>query len=121
MYAADPGRLARRAYTYSPILVIAGIMVVAVSDELALAHPDGHVSTAAALTLLGGPILFLIGTAVAMWAIWRRVAWGRLACCVILAAGWLVAPWTTPLILSLASTAVLMAVGVWESLRSRVT
>lgn len=121
MHAAEPGRLARRAYTYSPILVIAGVMVVAVSDELALAHPDGHVSTAAALTLLGGPILFLLGTAVAIWTIWGRIAWGRLVCCAVLAVGWLVVPWTTPLILSLASTVVLMAVGVWESLRSRVT
>ncbi|MGA0546273.1 low temperature requirement protein A [Brevundimonas sp. VNH65] len=119
MHAADPGRLARKAYTYSPILVIAGIIVVAVSDELVLAHPGGHVSTAAALTLLGGPILFLLGTAVASWAIWNTVAWTRLAGCIVLAAGWLLLPWATPLILSLASTAVLMAIGVWESLRSQ--
>ena len=116
-HSPDPGRLARRAYTYSPILVIAGIIVVAVSDELVLAHPGGHVSTPAALTLLGGPILFLLGTAVANWAIWHRLAWSRLMGCVVLAAGWLVLPWTTPLILSIASTAVLIAIGLWESLR----
>ena len=119
MHSSDPGRIARKAYTYSPILVIAGIIVVAVSDELVLAHPGGHVSTAAALTLLGGPILFLLGTAVASWAIWKTVAWIRLAGCVVLAAGWLAVPWTTPLILSIASTAVLMAIGVWESLRAQ--
>lgn len=111
MHSPDPGAMARRAYTYSPILVIAGIIVVAVSDELVLAHPAGHVSTAAALTLLGGPILFLWGTAVASWAIWRRVAWTRLIGCVVLAAGWLALPWATPLSLSIASTAVLMAIG----------
>lgn len=116
-HSPDPGRVARRAYTYSPILVIAGIIVVAVSDELVLAHPGGHVSTAAALTLLGGPVLFLLGTAVASWAIWRTVAWTRLIGCVVLAAGWLALPWATPLILSIASTVVLMAIGVWESLR----
>lgn len=119
MHSPDPGRIARKAYTYSPILVIAGIIVVAVSDELVLAHPGGHVSTAAALTLLGGPILFLLGTAVASWAIWKTVAWTRLVGCLVLAAGWLALPWTTPLILSIASTAVLMAIGVWESLRSQ--
>lgn len=117
MHAADPGRVARRAYTYSPILVIAGIIVVAVSDELVLAHPSGHVSMATALTLLGGPILFLLGTAVAGWAIWRHVNWTRLVGCAVLAAGWLVVPWTTPLTLSIATTIVLMAIGVWESLR----
>lgn len=117
MHAADPGRVARRAYTYSPILVIAGIIVVAVSDELVLAHPSGHVSMATALTLLGGPILFLLGTAVAGWAIWRHVNWTRLVGCAVLATGWLVVPWTTPLTLSIATTIVLMAIGVWESLR----
>ncbi|WP_292230099.1 low temperature requirement protein A [Brevundimonas sp.] len=117
IHSPDPGRVARRAYTYSPILVIAGIIVVAVSDELVLAHPGGHVSTATALTMLGGPILFLLGTAVAGWAIWRHINWTRLVGCAVLAAGWLAVPWTTPLILSIATTVVLMAIGVWESLR----
>jgi low temperature requirement protein LtrA len=114
-HADDPGRLARKAYTYSPILVVAGIIVVAVSDELVLAHPGGHVEPAAALTLLGGPALFLLGTAVATWAIWKKVAWARLAGCAVLAAGWFTLPFATPLILSVASTAVLFAVGAWET------
>lgn len=90
---------------------------MAVSDELVLAHAGGHVSTATALTMLGGPILFLLGTAVAGWAIWRHINWTRLVGCAVLAVGWLAVPWTTPLILSIATTAVLMAIGVWESLR----
>ena len=92
---------------------------MAVSDELVLAHPGGHVSTAAALTLLGGPILFLWGTAVASWAIWRKVAWTRLVGCAVLAAAWSALSWTTPLALSILSTAVLMAVGIWETWRLR--
>lgn len=116
---SDPGRLARRAYTYSPILVIAGIIVVAVSDELVLAHPTGHVATEAALTLLGGPALFLIGTTVATWAVWRKIAWPRLAGCVVLAACWPLLSWTTPLILSVVSTVVLMSVFGWEEVAGR--
>jgi low temperature requirement protein LtrA len=115
----DPGRLARRAYTYSPILVIAGIIVVAVSDELVLAHPGGHVSTAAALTLLGGPALFLLGTAVATRAIWRKIAWPRIVGCLVLAAGGFATSFATPLILSVASTAVLLLVALWETLRAQ--
>ena len=118
-HAQDPGGLARRAYTYSPILVIAGIIVVAVSDELVLAHPSGHVGAAAALTLLGGPALFLAGTSVATWALWKTVAWARVVGCIILAAGWLVLPWATPLSLSIASTAVLFAVAGWETLAGK--
>jgi len=117
-HADDPGALARRAFTYSPILVVAGIIVVAVSDELVLAHPGGHVETAVALTLLGGPALFLAGTAVAKWALWQRPAWARLAGCTALTAGSLAVPWTTPLLLSLVSTAVLLVVAGWETLSS---
>lgn len=119
MASDDPGRVARAAYTYSPILVIAGIVVVAVSDELVLAHPGGHVSPEAALTLLGGPALFLLGTAVATWAIWRKAAWARLAGVAVLAAGWFVVPFATPLWLSVGSTAVLLAVGAWETVRTQ--
>ena len=96
--------------------MIAGIIVVAVSDELVLAHPGGHVPIAAALTLLGGPALFLLGTAVAVWCVWRKPAWGRVTGCAALAAGWLLLPWTTPLMLRVASTAVLLAVGAWETM-----
>ncbi len=38
----DPGRLARLGYTYLHGLIIAGIIVRAVADELALVHLDGH-------------------------------------------------------------------------------
>ena len=118
-HAEDPGALARRGYTYSPILVVAGIIVVAVSDELVLAHPLGHVEPAAALTLLGGPGLFLLGSVVATWAIWRKTAWARLAGCAVLALGWLLVPMTSPVMLSVFSTGVLLAVGLWETVRAQ--
>ena len=35
----DPGRLARNGYTYLHILIVAGIIVAAVGDDLALHHP----------------------------------------------------------------------------------
>ena len=35
----DPGRMARSGYTYIHILIVAGIIVAAVGDELALHHP----------------------------------------------------------------------------------
>ena len=45
--ASDPGRLGRNGYTYLHILIVAGIIVSAVADELALAHPDGHTGSPA--------------------------------------------------------------------------
>jgi low temperature requirement protein LtrA len=59
--AADPGKLARLAYTYLHLPIVAGIVVCAVSDELILAHPSGHLEVPAIAVILGGPALFLIG------------------------------------------------------------
>ena len=42
-HADDPGRVARIAFTYAHIPIIAGIVVSAVAAELVIAHPEGHV------------------------------------------------------------------------------
>jgi low temperature requirement protein LtrA len=62
-HSADPGRLARLSYTYLHMPIVAGIVVSAVGDEFSLAHPLAHPHDGIALTLLGGPALFLAGTA----------------------------------------------------------
>ena len=40
--ADDPGRLGRSGYTYLHLLIVAGIIVSAVADGIALAHPHGR-------------------------------------------------------------------------------
>src|SRR5207344_3352310 len=62
-HSDDPGRLGRSGYTYLHILIVAGIIVSAVADELVIAHPDGHVDRKTMLVMLGGPALYLLGTA----------------------------------------------------------
>lgn len=64
--AADPGRHARVAYTYLHLPIVAGIIVCAVADELALAHPD-HASNAGLVAMLGGPALYLAGVGAFKW------------------------------------------------------
>ena len=54
---ADPGRLARAAYTYAHIPIVAGIVLTAVGNELLLAHPTGHADQTMILILVGGPAL----------------------------------------------------------------
>jgi low temperature requirement protein LtrA len=39
--SSEPGRLARLAYTYLHMPIVAGIIVAAVADELVLKHPSG--------------------------------------------------------------------------------
>jgi low temperature requirement protein LtrA len=65
----DPGRLARSAYTYFHQPMIAGIIAVAASDELAVAHPGEHGTLASVALTLGGPALFLAGHALFKWAV----------------------------------------------------
>ena len=76
----DPGRLARSAYTYFHLPMIAGIIAVAAADELTVAHP-GDPGTFASISLtIGGTALFVVGHGVFLWAItggcpgrvWRR-------------------------------------------------
>ena len=42
VHTGDPGRTARSAYTYVHIVIVAGIIVCAVADELVLMHPGSR-------------------------------------------------------------------------------
>ncbi len=59
--ADDPGQHARLLYTYIHLLIVAGIIVSAVGDELLLAHPDAVTDTAKLAATVGGTALFLLG------------------------------------------------------------
>jgi low temperature requirement protein LtrA len=59
--AEERGQIGRDIYTYLHLPVIAGIVLVAVGDELVIAHPTDDLHHAAALVALGGPALFLGG------------------------------------------------------------
>ena len=60
--SSEPGRLARLAYTYLHMPIVAGIIVAAVADELVLKHPGGHSDLKTVMSAIGGPLLFLFGT-----------------------------------------------------------
>jgi low temperature requirement protein LtrA len=114
-HARDTGRVARRAYTYAPILVVAGIVVTAVGDEMSLSHPGGAVDFAMAAVLIGGPMLFLIGAQV-----FKRAAFGiwspsRLSGIAVLGALGFAVPMLTPVGLAACATVVLVGVAAWET------
>jgi len=121
----DPGRMARLAYTYFHIPIVAGIIVIAASDEMALAHPVGEASVAAIAALLGGPALYLAGN-----LLFKRTSGGRyfplshLAGIGLLAAAAAAALlWRAPVpvLLSLIGTSVLIIVAGWEMISLRET
>jgi low temperature requirement protein LtrA len=117
--AGEPGRLARLAYTYLHMPIVAGIIVSAVADDLVLTHPGGHSDPRTVLSAIGGPLLFLIGTILFKHVIrgWLQlshvvgiVTLGGLSWC----AGAL-----SPLLLSILTTAILIVVATWESISLR--
>jgi len=118
-HAADAGAMARRAYTYCPILIVAGIIVTAVGDELSLVHPSGHTAPATAAVLIGGPLLFMVGSLLAKLAVFERWSIPRVGGCVALAALWLAVPIVSPLGLAALTTAVLVLVAAWETISLR--
>jgi low temperature requirement protein LtrA len=112
----DPGRIARSAYTYFHLPIIAGIIAVAAGDELVVAHPY-YLGTPASIALtLGGTALFLVGHAFFKWTVFGELSFSRLvaiaALAVLIPVGFAIPA------LALAITAALIVVGVaaWDAL-----
>lgn len=114
-HARDPGRLARLVYTYIHLLPVAGIVITAVADEMVLAHPLGHASTAASAAILGGAALYLLGSLLFRWTIAGQLPWSCLLGLLALTALLPLAPHLAPLWLSLATTVVLVLIAAWEA------
>jgi low temperature requirement protein LtrA len=112
--ARNPGRLARLAYTYLHLFIVAGIILCAVGDEAVLAHPLGPTSLKAALMIVGGSALYLLGIMLFRWTMTNKLP---LAHGVAIGATLALFPllqWLSPLLLALATTLVLLVLAAWE-------
>jgi low temperature requirement protein LtrA len=116
--AHNAGLIARNAYTYLHMPIVAGVVVTAVGDELMLAHPLGHVDIAFVLTAVGGPWLFLIGNQAFKWITsgqkWPPLSHGIGTFLLIGIGIWgYLAHWQ-PLTIGISATAALIATATWE-------
>jgi low temperature requirement protein LtrA len=116
-----PGRLARVAYTYLHMPIVAGIVLTAVGDKGLIAHPHEAITWQDALTILGGPALFLLGNFLFKNATSRRWPLSHLVGLALLGAGVLLTERLDVLGLAVWAVAVLIAVAALERglLRSR--
>jgi low temperature requirement protein LtrA len=57
--ASNRTRLARDGYTYLHVVMVAGIIVSAVGDELVIAHPTERLPAPEVAAVVGGPALYL--------------------------------------------------------------
>jgi low temperature requirement protein LtrA len=82
--AEDPGSLARDAYTYLHLPIIAGIIMGAVADDLLVAHPGDHLTTAGVVMATASPAVYLLGESAVRLRMIGRASPKRLACVVAL-------------------------------------
>ncbi len=112
----DPGRIARSAYTYFHLPMIAGIIAVAAGDELVVAHPY-YLGTPASIALtLGGTALFLAGHAFFKWAVFGLLPWSRAVAIAALAMLIPVGFVIPALALSGAATLIVVLLAAWDAL-----
>jgi low temperature requirement protein LtrA len=83
--------LARDAFTYLHVVIVGAIIVVAVGDEIVIAHPDAELHGAHLAAVVAGPAAYLLSLVVlrlrmAGTVAGRRVA-GGLACIAVAALG----------------------------------
>jgi len=75
----DRTRLARDAYTYLHVVLVAGVILSAVGDELVIAHPRDELPGAELAVVVAGPALYLVAHALFRLRLARSIAWKRLA------------------------------------------
>jgi low temperature requirement protein LtrA len=117
--SSESGRLARLAYTYLHLPIVAGIIVSAVADELVLKHPNGAPDLRTISTAIGGPMLFLLGTILFKYSIRGFLQLSHGVGIIALAILAWFARDLSPLMLSALTTAIMIIVAVWESVSLR--
>jgi low temperature requirement protein LtrA len=114
-HADDPGRLARLAYTYLHLMIVAGIIVSAVADEMTLAHPLGAADGRSAAMIVAGPLLYVAGNGLFKRAYTGRFPLSHGVGLAILAASALIGWHWPPLALYAATTLALLVAAAWET------
>lgn len=112
--SADAGRLARLAYTYLHLPIVAGIILNAAGDRFVLARPDGPTDAATALCLLGGVGVYVLGLGLFKWVMIGRPPLSHgVAILLLLAIGPMVIG-GSPIAASAVACAVLVALAIRE-------
>ena len=118
---ATPGReqnsLARDAYSYLHLPMVAGIVLLALGIKKALEHVGDPLHTVPAAALLGGVAVYLLAHVAFRWRTVHRVSSQRLVCAVVLVALLPLAVEVAALATMAIVAAVLVVLIVYESLR----
>ena len=110
----DSVALARDAYTYLHLPIVAGIILVAVGSDYLTADPSRTLSSAQAAITLAGPVLYLAGETLFRIRMIGSANPKRFTTIVVLLACGLIATNVSAVALGLIITAILTSLGIWE-------
>lgn len=113
-HSDDPGRLARLAFTYLHLPIVAGVVLAAVGSELAIAHPEGPAHPGEVAAIVGGVVLFLAGNGAFKWVSAPNFPLSHmvgLGLCLALAAA---SPWLVLWQVNALAAVILAVVALWE-------
>lgn len=116
--AEDRTLVARDAYTYLHVLMIAGVIVSAVGDELVIAHPEEHLHGAELAAVAAGPAIYLLAHVLFRLRMTHTVSIPRLTGSVVCVALGLIGGQMSALTLAALLFAVLVGVILWEQQRA---
>ncbi|HTU73870.1 MAG TPA: low temperature requirement protein A [Trebonia sp.] len=114
--ASTPARLGLGPI-YVHLVMVAGIVVTAVGDQLFIAQPFGRTPLAWVLVILGGPVIFLAGRTGFAYVVFAKIFWHCLAAAAVLAAAIPLALVAPPLVAAVIATVVLLAVAIADAAR----
>jgi low temperature requirement protein LtrA len=116
--SGDPGRMGAY-FHYVHVLIVGGIIVAAVGNELVIAHPHGQLGLSVIIVMLGAPIAYLVGNGV-----YRRIVYGsfpasHVAGAIGVAALLAIAAYVDLLTMNALTTLVMLGVAAWDTLHAR--
>jgi low temperature requirement protein LtrA len=114
--AQDRTTVARDAYTYLHVVIVAGIILSAVGDELVIAHPTETLHGPELVAVVAGPALYLLAHVALRLRMTGTISVRRLTAAVVCVAVGFLGPHVSALFLSTLLLGVLIAVIAAEQL-----
>ena len=118
VHSDDPGRIGAW-FHYVHVILIAGVIVSAVANELVILHPDGRIAMPAAAALIGGPALYLAGNGIYKTVVYGRFPLSHVVGLLLLAVLAPIAFVTDNLMVGGLTTLIMILVAAWESVARR--
>ena len=117
VHSDDPGRIGAW-FHYVHVILIAGVIVSAVANELVILHPDGRIAMPAAAAI-GGPALYLAGNGIYKTVVYGRFPLSHVVGLLLLAVLAPIAFVTDNLMVGGLTTLIMILVAAWESVARR--